>query len=421
MKIAFVVYRDSLGAVFGSLYAKPVELLRARGYDAGIVCFEAFGHLLRRKQRDLWQKRELEFGDSVDGQMSRLPIFPSRLASHISDTLPVAFWLAVNRSLAGPAILHCGGSLAAYHALRAGELLNKKRLRVVFHSWGPAADEYAYHVAGSENAALGDREARRYSGLLHREEYAYRRADAIVCLSSHMRDYAIERLGVPEERLVQIPCYVDHAKFARSEAERNAQRDQMGLSSRKVVVFSGALHRWQKPEAIFEIFRHIKSRDARAFLLVLTNHTDRALALAEQYRIAADDISIRSVPFDEVADYLAAADLGLLTRGLCEAPSRVNLFSSPIKVPEYLSAGCPVVIGESIGDLSGFVDRTKVGIVARASDGFTDIAERACSLFTASPEETLALRRRCTSASSVNFDIVRHIDTYEAIYRRAVV
>ena len=420
MKVAFVVYRDSLGPVFGSLYAKPVELLRARGYDARIVCFEAIGHFLRGRQRSLWKRREAEFWNSINGQMSRLPVWPSRLASHIGDTLPIAFWLAATRSLAGPQILHCGGSLAAYHALKARDLLAGRRLRVVFHSWGPIADEYAYHVAGSKDAELAGRDARRYSELLRCEEYAYRNADAVVCISSYMQNYALEQIGVPESKLVQIPCYVDQSKFARSEAEREKLRDQMGWHTRKVVVFSGALHRWQKPEAIFEIFRHIKDREPRAFLLILTNHLDRAHALAERYGIAPTDISIRSVPFEEVADYLAAADLGLLTRGLCEAPSRVNLFSSPIKVPEYLSAGCPVVIGPGIGDMSNFVDQSEVGVAALASDGLADIAERACKLFAMNPDEALALRRRCVSTSAARFDIVRHIDAYEALYRLAV-
>jgi hypothetical protein len=70
-------------------------------------------------------------------------------------------------------------------------------------------------------------------------------------------------------------------------------------------------------------------------------------------------MTVVSVPHEEVAGYLAAADVGLLLR----EPCAVNEVASPVKFGEYLASGTPVILSEGIGDYSNLTRRENVGLV----------------------------------------------------------
>jgi glycosyltransferase involved in cell wall biosynthesis len=75
--------------------------------------------------------------------------------------------------------------------------------------------------------------------------------------------------------------------------------------------------------------------------------------------IPADQATVLTVAQGDVARYLSAADAGLLLR----APSRMNRFSQPTKLGEYLAAGLPVIVSRGTGRVDRLIEENAAGFV----------------------------------------------------------
>src|SRR5690606_2328804 len=142
---------------------------------------------------------------------------------------------------------------------------------------------------------------------------------------------------------------------ARAVGNRERMRKTLGLDDRLVVAYCGSLEEWQVPEAALTWFRCIADQRPDAHLLAITTHPQRMKVFAENAGIPESQFTLVSVAQAQVAQYLAAADCGLLIR----ERTLVNQVASPVKFAEYLAAGVPVLISEGVGDYSEAVRSRK--------------------------------------------------------------
>jgi hypothetical protein len=167
---------------------------------------------------------------------------------------------------------------------------------------------------------------------------------------------------------------------------------------------------------LFELFGIVKKHASNALFLLLTPSVMSANALADEFRLGPSDFRVLTLPFEKMPRYLAAADLGLLARGFFEERNRVNSFSSPIKIPEYLVAGCPVVMASGIGDLSDIVRTNGLGVVASEGEDLNTIEEKIGSFLADYSVRRDAVRKHCWVTASRVFDIKQNIQSYLSVY-----
>jgi hypothetical protein len=134
--------------------------------------------------------------------------------------------------------------------------------------------------------------------------------------------------------------------------------------------------------------------------------------------VSIEQTHILTVTHREVAKYLAAADLGILGRGLFEDMTLVNQVSSPIKFGEYLASGTPVVLSEGIGDFSNLAARERVGVVLPSN-----CDERTALALLRSHVESYRMsltefRARCQRVAREQLDIRRWVGTLMSGYER---
>jgi len=124
-----------------------------------------------------------------------------------------------------------------------------------------------------------------------------------------------------------------------------------------VFVYLGIGAPWQCPAETVALFREIKRRLPAAYLWVVTPDHDRFSRLLAD--VAPEDHRIEYCPHHQLAERLPAADFGFLLRkrGL------INRVASPVKLPEYLASGLPVVIGPEVGDYTALVKDSRLGTV----------------------------------------------------------
>lgn len=257
---------------------------------------------------------------------------------------------------------------------------------IVFHCRGEQAVEWAgairRHLPGS--AIIADIRgawpeeflfARGYDGPDGADPdalrgYAYHRtrlretlaaAAGVISVSPGMIEW-LEEQGAPNSRLTYVPCCVRAVTFDR--AVRDRTRTELSLSHHLVLAYAGTLGRYQHIEdGVIPFFRAMAERHSDVHLLAIVPDAEALRGMLHAQGVPSDRATAVTVAQGQVTRYLSAADGGLLLR----APSRMNRFSQPTKLGEYLAAGLPVVVSRGTGQVDRLIEENDAGFVI---DGF---------------------------------------------------
>jgi hypothetical protein len=157
---------------------------------------------------------------------------------------------------------------------------------------------------------------------------------------------------------VVIPCTLNavYGSLNLDPEQIIAARNRMGFLADDIVcVYSGSVAGWQSLELLKEFIVNQMELQPQLKMLFLS---PSALVLQQLIqRFGEERILHRSCAPEEVHTFLIACDYGLLLR----EQAVTNEVASPVKFPEYLSCGLPVIISDNLGDYSAFVEVHKCG------------------------------------------------------------
>ncbi len=413
-----LVYRDGLGAIFESAYLGPARRLPALGVQPHIVAMTPIGDWLRPRLRRLWTERFAVVNAAVPGGLTRLPVPPSRMPNAWDEAKLLASWIQRHHGAEQPVIIHAGGTLAANVALHTRKHL--PHAKIVFQCWGPTSAEFLYGHVGHEDNHAPPAIAAEADQIEEMDRASFREVDAIVSIGESMTRHLTEHYQVPVEKTLLVPCCVDVATFTAAQTERQRVRQQLGLEDRFVVAFVGSLHRWQEPGGVLHLFELIRELEPQAHLLALTPSPSQLRQQLDEHHIAATHSTVMQVPHSEVPAYLNASDIGLLGRGLLQKPSLVNAISSPIKYGEYLASGCPVILGEGVGDFSELTKTQRVGVVIPHNAIDDEMRSLLKSFFADAHNKSDKLRERCRRVATENLDASQYDERLVQLYAKLV-
>jgi glycosyltransferase involved in cell wall biosynthesis len=297
-------------------------------------------------------------------------------------------------------VLHARTHVAAAMgslARRISGTANRTRSpRLIFDIRGFVPEEYVdagIWPAGGVNYRLTKRAERQLLAA----------ADGFVVLTERAREFLFpgcvdtDRLGRPIE---VIPCCVDLERFRSADTiSRQEIRQQLGVTSRRVVVYVGALGGWYLTEEMAQFLATAHRQDSSTFTIILTQSPTAAIAQRlTTGGVAESDRLIRQVPPEEIPRYLKAADLALSFIKPCYS----KLSSSPTKIAEYLASGLPVMCNPGIGDVDEVITRDQVGVIVRefSQEAYLD-ALRAADVL----RQEADVRERCRASARRRYDL----------------
>lgn len=284
-----------------------------------------------------------------------------RLRYHKRPTLPATlFDIAAGAWLAARIVRreHVDLIHARSHVGAAIGALAKKltRARLLFDVRGFLPEEYV------------DSGNWRKGGLLFRwtkaaERWLFGAADGFVVLTESARTTLFPS-GAAGKPVEVIPCCVSAERIA-PRSDRDAVREELGVSDRIVFVYVGALGGYYLTRETAELLAVARERDARVYALVLTQSAQAPMvAQLERFGFTEPDYRVMRAEAQDVPRLLGAADVSLsLIR-----TSYARIPSSPTKFAEYLAAGLPVISTADIGDLDAHIEEGGVGVVLRTLD-----------------------------------------------------
>jgi glycosyltransferase involved in cell wall biosynthesis len=302
---------------------------------------------------------------------------------------------------------------ARSHVPAAIALCLKKRfgLKMIFDLRGLMADEYV-------DANHWRQGSIRYRITKRMEFKALAGADGIVTLTE--RIWPVIRLWeVLRDRKViheVVPCCVDLELFKVDAEAREHRRAELGIQNRLVLVYSGSIGGWYLMDEMVDFFAALRKHRADAHFLWLTHGSLELIDDAMSKRgISATNYTVVNAAPRDVSSYLSAADAGIAFY----KPAFSRIATSPVKIPEYLACGLPLIINAGIGDSDVLVTQEKVGALVR--DFNEDEYANAWAVIeglAGSPEQT---RRHTREVAERLFDVRRvGVERYARLYERVL-
>lgn len=226
----------------------------------------------------------------------------------------------------------------------------------------------------SEGGIYGEKPAR---GWLERSSLAFahwsevrlkRYADAVTVVSEDLRERSI-RAGVPADRITFIPNGAAVDTFR--PMPRAQLRRALGLPlDLPMLLFSGYAR--FDLEFMLDAVALLRRRGVPHLTVITGPHEDQTRALARARGLEEHVRVAGIVPLDELARYLAAADVGLIPY----ADKPLNRARWPIKLGDYLAAGLPIATCD-VGEMGRVVPEWKVGAASAPDpEAFSTAIER---------------------------------------------
>ncbi|MBC2714882.1 MAG: glycosyltransferase family 4 protein [Desulfobacteraceae bacterium] len=172
-------------------------------------------------------------------------------------------------------------------------------------------------------------------------------SDSVSVVSKRFKEYIISKYHLRPGTVDITPCVYDDKIFFPSQEARTRFRSKYGINDhQKLVLYSGMLQKWQKPDVLFAFIKKLQMQDVhQAFrFMIMTFDQEKARQYASKYEIK--HLIIDAGSGDDLNGVYNAADIGIS----CRSSDLVSKVSSPVKIPEYLATQNSLVLLESIGD-----------------------------------------------------------------------
>lgn len=214
--------------------------------------------------------------------------------------------------------------------------LKKKEIKIVFDADGLPIQE-RIDFSGLKNESFQFKMLQKIEGFL------LQNSDWVLVRTNRSIEYHLKNNpSLSASKFSKVINGRDSSIFQFDFEKRIDLRRKYNIGDKEILMaHTGSLGGAYHLKPVFEMLQ----QDSRLKLMLLTRQDSLAESLVPAD--LKDRILILGIPFDQVPNYLSAADIGICLRK--PAPSIQGI--SPIKLGEYLLMGLPVLVNPEIGDV----------------------------------------------------------------------
>ena len=224
-----------------------------------------------------------------------------------------------------------------YCAILCKNLAKKLNLKLIWDCRGDSSAEVDY-----EKLPLLKHLKKIY--LNYRFKMAGKISKKIIFVSNHLKlKYLDYNIKINEKKIFVIPSTASKNLFFYSKNLRKKYRNKLKIKENTIVfIYSGSIKQYQNFNKTIDFFKKQYSIHNNIFLIVLTQNIKEAKEVVGKEK----NIVIKSVLYEQVNNYLNAADFGILIRN----NDSTNFAASPTKFAEYCMSGLKVITTSSVRD-----------------------------------------------------------------------
>lgn len=216
-------------------------------------------------------------------------------------------------------------------------------------------------------------------------------------------------------RVHVIPCCINFFEYSIDQSNSKYSRTDLGFSESDIVfIYSGGLSHYQQVPAMLELWQMYLG-DPQIKFLLLTNEDPHSHPITIN-GLANFNSKLKhySLTREEIPHMLAVGNIGFMLRDSRD----LNKAASPVKFPEYLSAGLAVVGSKGIGDASRIIDDHNVGVLIDPQNIRNEAAILNNLINNIRKEGQNKYSNRATKLASTLYNWGYYSDVFEVLYKR---
>jgi hypothetical protein len=168
------------------------------------------------------------------------------------------------------------------------------------------------------------------------EYFAFKNITHVVFVTKSMEKHYSKKYNIKTIKTIVFNIYPNISGNLGEKTDDN---------SKTLIIYSGNAQKWQNVEDMLKLIQNNYNHNFE--YLILTGEPDLFKRLLHEYNLVKDNIDVKSVRPDELAEYYRKANYGIILRD----DILVNRVANPTKMIEYLMFGMiPVVRLKEIGD-----------------------------------------------------------------------
>lgn len=284
----------------------------------------------------------------------------NRFAAKLFSNLALP-WLFLFNKIFGCNVFHCRSYVSTLSAIRYKRIF--KDLKVIFDPRSDFPEE-------GVTAGFWDDGSRDFQFWKNNEKQLLENSDAVALIGpTYLNHYKSNSNGL---NYFFAPNNVDCSFFKRSLEKRFQIRNQWGVDeAKKVFVYLGALSSdgWHRPEYYLKFYQLLSDAGLLFEMIFLVPEYSRRAT--EAMFLDLSNIKIICPEYNDVADYLSAADYGMMF-------FHRRKIAVATKIGEYLCSNLPIIVNANCLGAVEYLQRNssagiKVGLGLGDIDDSIDI------------------------------------------------
>ena len=192
------------------------------------------------------------------------------------------------------------------------------------------------------------------------EAWICKNSSATCTVSSPLRDYLIEQLRVPVNKLHVLPNGADIKLFNKG-CSHNRIREKYNLGNKIVIGFTGEFKPWHGLDNLIYSFASCNAQFPQTFLLLVGDgpSKDEMLSIISNNKLQNKVAITGKIDHSEIADYIDAMDIAV--------SPHATFYASPMKLMEYMAMSC-AVLAPRMANIEDIITDGKDGLLFSPGD-----------------------------------------------------